>query len=67
MGLDHNSFVAFAKSWGLFYLIAFSIAVLIYTFWPSNHKRFTEAKNSILDADDRPKSASSGKNRPGEK
>ena len=55
MELDHNSFVAFAKSWGLFYLIAFSIAVLIYVFWPSNRKRFTEAKYSILDDDDRPK------------
>jgi len=64
MGFDHETLVAFAKSWGLFYLIAFSIAVLIYTFWPSNHKRFTKAKNSILDADDRPKST---QDRPGEK
>lgn len=64
MELDHNSFVAFAKSWGLFYLIAFSIAVLIYVFWPSNRKRFTEAKNSILDEDDRPKSANSDADKP---
>ena len=55
MELDHNSFVAFAKSWGLFYLIAFSIAVLVYVFWPSNRKRFDRAKKSILDEDDRPK------------
>ena len=55
MGFDHNSFVAFAKSWGLFYLIAFSIAVLVYVFWPSNRKRFDRAKKSILDEDDRPK------------
>ena len=61
MELDHNSFVAFAKSWGLFYLIGFSIAVLIYVFWPSNRKRFDEAKKSILeDDDDRPKNEGPG-------
>lgn len=54
MDLDHNSIVEFAKSWGLFYLIAFSIAVLVYVFWPSNRKRFDRAKRSILDKDDRP-------------
>ena len=62
MELDHNSFVAFAKSWGLFYLIALSIAVLVYTFWPSNRKRFDRAKKSILDDDDKP-----GNSGPGEK
>ena len=55
MELDHNSFVAFAKSWGLFYLIALSIAVLAYVFWPGNRKRFDRAKKSILDDEDRPK------------
>ena len=53
--MDHNSFVAFAKSWGLFYLIGFSIAVLIYVFWPGNSKRFDRAKRSILEKDDKPK------------
>ena len=41
---DHDTLVAFSKSWGLFYLIAFAIGVCIYTFWPSNRKRFDEAK-----------------------
>ncbi|HEX2842701.1 cbb3-type cytochrome c oxidase subunit 3 [Hyphomicrobium sp.] len=54
MGIDHDSFVAFAKSWGLFYLIALSVVVLIYVFWPSNRQRFDRAKKSILDKDDRP-------------
>ncbi|SEG76913.1 cbb3-type cytochrome c oxidase subunit 3 [Bosea lathyri] len=54
MGFDHQTFVAFAKSWGLFYLIALAIGVLIYAFWPSNRKRFDRAKKSILDKDDRP-------------
>jgi cytochrome c oxidase cbb3-type subunit 4 len=28
--------------------------VLVYTFWPSNRKRFDRAKRSILDRDDKP-------------
>ncbi len=54
MDVDHDSLVAFAKSWGLFYLIALAAGVLVYVFWPSNRKRFDRAKKSILDKDDRP-------------
>lgn len=54
MGIDYQTLVGFAKSWGLFYLIVFAIGVLIYTFWPSNRKRFDKAKHSILDKDDKP-------------
>ena len=54
MGVDHQTLVAIAKSWGLFYLIAFAIGVLIYALWPSNRKRFERAKKSILDKDDKP-------------
>lgn len=54
MGFDHDALVGFAKSWGLFYLIALSVAVLVYALWPSSRKRFDRAKNSILDKDDRP-------------
>ncbi len=54
MDIDHNSLVAFAKSWGLFYLIAMAIGVMVYAFWPSNRKRFDHAKKSILDNNDRP-------------
>lgn len=54
MDIDHQSVVGFAKSWGLFYLIALAVGVLIYAFWPSNRKRFDRAKNSILDKDDKP-------------
>ncbi len=52
--MDHESIVAFAKSWGLFYLIALAIGALIYALWPSNRKRFDRAKKSILDKDDKP-------------
>jgi cytochrome c oxidase cbb3-type subunit IV len=54
MDLDHDTLVGFAKSWGLFYLIAFFIGVVVYAFWPGNRKRFERAKKSILDRDDKP-------------
>jgi cytochrome c oxidase cbb3-type subunit 4 len=54
MDIDHQSLVGFAKSWGLFYLIALAAGVLIYALWPSNRARFDRAKKSILDKDDRP-------------
>ncbi|MBX3488687.1 cbb3-type cytochrome c oxidase subunit 3 [Parvibaculum sp.] len=54
MGIDHDTLVFFSKSWGLFYLWAFAICVLVYTFWPSNRKRFNNAKKSILDPEDKP-------------
>jgi cytochrome c oxidase cbb3-type subunit 4 len=54
MDFDYQSVVAFSKSWGLFYLIALSIGVLVYTFWPKNKKGFDQAKKSILDKDDKP-------------
>lgn len=54
MPLDHDTIVAFAKSWGLFYLIAMAVGVMVYALWPSNRKHFDRAKTSILDTDDKP-------------
>jgi len=54
VSLDHATLEGFAKSWGLFYLIAMAICVLVYALWPANRKRFNEAKQSVLDEDDRP-------------
>lgn len=54
MSIDHETLVAFSKSWGLFYLIALFVGVVIYTFWPSNKRRFRDAKKSILDDEDKP-------------
>jgi cytochrome c oxidase cbb3-type subunit 4 len=54
MDFDHETLVAFSKSWGLFYLIALTVGVLGYTFWPSNKTRFDRAKKSILDREDKP-------------
>lgn len=52
--MSYETLVAFAKSWGLFYLIGLAVAVLVYAVWPSNRSRFDRAKRSILDKDDRP-------------
>ncbi|RYG86017.1 MAG: cbb3-type cytochrome c oxidase subunit 3 [Alphaproteobacteria bacterium] len=51
MSFDYETLVAFAKSWGLFYLIALGIGVLFYTFRPSNKPAFDKAKHGILDDD----------------
>lgn len=52
--IDHATVVAFAKSWGLFYLMAFSLGILAYTFWPGSGKRFDRAANSIMDDENGP-------------
>ena len=52
--MDHDFTVWFSKSFGLFYLIALSIIIVAYAFWPSNKKRFDEAAQSILGDEDKP-------------
>jgi len=54
MSIDHNVVVGFSKSFGLFYLIALSIAVIAYAYWPSNNQRFDRAARSILRDEDTP-------------
>ncbi|MBX6323645.1 MAG: cbb3-type cytochrome c oxidase subunit 3 [Rhodospirillaceae bacterium] len=54
LGLDHDSLVAFAKSWGLLYLLALSVGVLAYTFWPGSTRRFDRAAKSIMDDENGP-------------
>ncbi|MCF8478140.1 MAG: cbb3-type cytochrome c oxidase subunit 3 [Pseudolabrys sp.] len=54
MGLEHDATVWLSKTFGLFYLIALSIGVLVYAYWPSNKKRFDYAAKSILRGEDRP-------------
>jgi len=54
MSIAHDFLVGVSKSFGLFYLIGLSVAVLAYTFWPSNKIRFDRAARSILDDEDKP-------------
>ena len=50
----HDTLVLFSKTFGLFYLIAFSAAVLVYVYWPSNAKKFDRAAQAILQGEDKP-------------
>jgi cytochrome c oxidase cbb3-type subunit 4 len=54
MELAHETLVWLSKSFGLFYLVALSIAVVVYAYWPSNQKRFKQAASAILEQEDRP-------------
>lgn len=45
---------AISKSFGLFYLFGFFIAVLVYAYWPRNRERFEAAARSVINEDDRP-------------
>lgn len=55
MPFDHDTVVAFSKSFGLFYLIAMSIGVLVYACWPANRDTFKRiAAEAIEDSEDRP-------------
>jgi cytochrome c oxidase cbb3-type subunit 4 len=51
MSFDYDTLAGFAKSWGLFYLIAMAIGVAIYAFRPANKSAFDKAKHDILDDD----------------
>ena len=54
MDLTHDLTSVIAKSFGLLYLIALSVGITIYAYWPSLGKRFDKAANSILDDEDGP-------------
>ena len=49
MDRPHEWYVAMAKSFGLFWLVAMSIVITLYAFWPSLGGRFRRAADSILD------------------
>jgi cytochrome c oxidase cbb3-type subunit 4 len=52
MQFTHDLTVWFSKSFGLFYLLALSIAVVGYAYWPSNKGQFEDAAASILSEED---------------
>jgi cytochrome c oxidase cbb3-type subunit 4 len=54
MDVDHDTLVAFAKTFGLIYLIILSVGVTVYAFWPSLGSRFDRAAKSVLDDEEGP-------------
>jgi cytochrome c oxidase cbb3-type subunit 4 len=54
MSFEHDTLVAFAKSFGLIYLMALFLAAAAYAFWPSKKGEFDRAARSVLDDEDGP-------------
>jgi cytochrome c oxidase cbb3-type subunit 4 len=54
MEIDHETLVGFAKTFGLFYLIAMFAAAVLYAFWPAKKDDFDRAARSVLDDEDGP-------------
>ena len=54
MDLSHEWFVEMAKSFGLFYLLALSIGITVYAYWPSLGGRFDKAAKSIMNDEEGP-------------
>ena len=52
--ISHDALVYFSKSWGLFYLVGLSVAVVIYAYWPAKKKTYERAARQILDDEDKP-------------
>ncbi len=43
MDVAHDTVVWFSKSFGLFYLIGLSVAIVIYAYWPANKRRIRKS------------------------
>ncbi len=54
MTIDHDLLVAFAKTVGLFYLLAMAAVALVYSCWPANRTRFDKAARDVIDDEDAP-------------
>ena len=50
----HDTLVLFSKTFGLFYLIALSLGIALYVYWPSNKRRYERAATAILHGEDKP-------------
>ena len=59
--MTYDEIRSFAAFGGLLIFIALFAAVLIYTFWPGNRRRFEEARKIPLE-DDRDDSSTEGEN-----
>lgn len=57
MELDHDTLTAFAKTFGLVYLMTMFLGTVAYAFWPSKKGEFDRAARSVLDDEDGPHEA----------
>jgi cytochrome c oxidase cbb3-type subunit 4 len=51
----HETLVGFSKSFGLFYLMALSVGVLVYACWPANKEKFDGAASKVLSDEEGPR------------
>ena len=49
--MDYATIAAFAKSWGLVYLMVLFAGVLVYALWPRNKAKFDNAAQIPLKED----------------
>lgn len=49
---EFEATLAFAKSWGLVYLVILFLGLCGYAFWPKNRKKFDEAASIPLREDE---------------
>ena len=49
--MDYESISAFARTYGLIYLVVMFVAVLAYALWPRNSKKFADAARIPLKED----------------
>jgi cytochrome c oxidase cbb3-type subunit 4 len=54
MDIGHDTLVGFAKTFGLFYLMAMFALAVVYAFLPSKKGEFDRAARSVLDDEDGP-------------
>ena len=66
MDLDHDTLTAFAKTFGLLYLMAMFLGTVAYAFWPSKRREFDRAARSVLDDEGGPLPAGAGPGDPRE-
>ncbi len=52
MEIAHETTLWLSKTVGLLYLVALSVAVGVYAYWPGNQKRFDDIARSILVPED---------------
>lgn len=49
--MDYHDLAQFARSWGLVYLFALFIGVVVYALWPRNREKFERAARIPFEED----------------
>ena len=55
--MTYENVAYFAETWGLVFLVALFVAVLVYVFWPGNRGKFERAAHRPLEDEELPRRA----------